>query len=568
MAALIFCAIWPGDHQGLFTYDGTSTSRYFVFQYLPQLLAGMIVLWLSHLQSAVHRIFPFATMASAVDEPHTSGALHDAKLFRTNYLIPDLTYFKYREPVLGVCALIFWLALFTIPLQSSLFQSKYYPSDDIWRWTTVVPIAWALFIIYLLLAVALLLLLLRFALYQTGLKWDPVCLADIMVIFRGSNVLSDFETSEIDPSALRRQRPKSLRIGYWKTSRRDSETFYCIGDQAAPLRRYSLERGKLRSVDDESAWMSEGQHAQKSATFETLQSDIHEPSVRYRWLPWFLKDTFVVLWIVIAIVLLIAFLVVSYLHGAVSVGFLPLLPAPTTSAGFSPADFLYSFLPSFLGLLLYLLWQPIDQYHRALAPFAALSTPHGVSAEESILLDYNAQPPFQMTLIAAIAGHYRLAWISFVSVLSLAIPILGGGVFTALFNVPTQSVRMTASRPGYTALTVFLVIYAFSFLMIWPREKRRLPHDISTLGQLVSYFYRSPLLGDPTFKEPRGKIDLVTRLLGAPAGETMSARYAFAVYKGTDGRDHLGIDRFERPVISEKVARGSKAKRQTDWIGA
>ena len=555
IAALVYCAVWPNSHQGLFAYDGTGTSRYFVFEYLPQTLASFIMVWLLILQSTIHRIFPFITLASGPEE-HTSTVLHDSKLFITNYLLPNLTYFRHREPVLGFVAIIFWLALFTVPLQSSLFQSRYVLPEGVWRWTTVQPVAWTLFSLYLVIVVALLLLLLRFALYETGLKWDPVSLADIIVVFRQSNILSDFETSEIDPSALSRQRPNGLRLGYWKSARRDSETFYCIGDENAPIRRFSLERGKMQPKHDQTDWLPESSRPQRSLTMDTLQSDIHEPARRYRWTPWFLKDTFIVLWIVIAIVLLAAFLVVSFINGGVHLGFLPLLPAPTTPQGFSPADFLYSFLPSFLGILLFLLWQPIDQYFRALQPFASLMHSDGSPAEYSLLLEYNACIPFEVTVRSLFNGHFKLAWISLVSLLSIIFPILAGGVFKAQFNVPTQSVRMEASMPGYEALCVFLIIHTFSFLVIWPTKKRHLPHDISTLGQLVSYFYQSPLLGDGSFRAPRSKVDLVTKLISTPIGETALPRYVFGIYRGLDGREHLGIDRFERPVDGEKAVGG------------
>ena len=297
-------------------------------------------------------------------------------------------------------------------------------------------------------------------------------------------------------------------------------------------------------------------------TVDTLQSDIHDPARRYRWTPWILKDTFVVLWIVIAVVLLTAFLVVSYVNQNVQEGFLPLLPAPTDSLGFSSANFLYSFIPSILGTVLFLLWQPFDQYFRALQPFAALSSTTGSMAENSLLLDYNACFPIEITIKALLNRHFKVAWISFIALLSATIPILAGGVFTAQFHVSSQSVRMTASMPGYIGLTVFLALYAFSFFTLWPGRKRRLPHDISTLGQLVSYFYRSPLLSDAAFREPRSKIDSVTRLISAPPGECSRANYYFGVYRGMDGREHLGLDRFDRPAIvspmSEKLTASEK----------
>lgn len=550
IAGLLFCAIYPTNHSGLWVYDGVGTGRYFVFQYLPTLLASLIIIWVLIIQSATFRVFPFITLAHERVSMN-SAVLHDSALFPANYLLPNMSFFRHQEPLLGLCSITFWLALFTIPLQASLFQSRYYLPEGVWRWTAAQPVAWTLFVLYLLLAVMLVLLSARFATRQTGLKWDPVCLADILSLFHRANFLSDFERSEVEGSPLRYFPAKHLRLGYWMTSNHTNEAFYGIGEENIPVRRYSLERGKMRAVTDLSTFDLEGQQPRESSTFDALQRDIHTPDVRYRWLPWFLKDGFVVAWIIIALVLMIAFVVVSFVNNAVKLGFLPMLPAPTTSQGFSPADFLYSFVPALIGTILFLVWQPIDTSFRALQPFANLASPRGCSADNSLLLDYTSRLPIEVTLKAAVDGHYKVAWISFISLLAITLPVLAGGVFTAQFVIDVQSVRMAADMPGYYALVVFVVIYALSFLIIWPGRKRELPHDINTVGRLISFFYESPLLSDAAFREPRSKIDLQTKLIGTPRGEKASPKYAFGVFMGQDGREHLGIDRLERPGSGE-----------------
>lgn len=454
--------------------------------------------------------------------------------------------------------MIFWLSLFTVPLQSALFQTRFYVIDgqSSWRWTTVQPVGWILLVLYVLLAIALLLVMLRFLLRPSGLKWDPVSLADILVLFHQSNILSDFDGSEISGIGGKNRSFKSYKLGYWTTSKRPNDIFYGIGEDHALVHRYSLEGGKMRVKDPAFATQNfdlEGQQPMKSTTLDSLQTNIHSSSIRYRWLPWFLQDTFVVAWIVIAVVLMLAFVVVSFVNRAVQNGFLPLLPAATNAQGFSPANFLFSFLPSLFGMVLFLVWQPIDIYFRALQPFANLSNPRGTTAEQSLLLDYTSCAPVEITVKAALAGHYKVAYISLISLLSAVLPVLAGGVFTAQFFASTQDVRMAASMPAYEALVVFIVIYALSFLIIWPTRKRRLPHDISTVRQLVSFVYRSPLLSDVVFREPRSKVDLVTRLLGTRAGEPTSPKYAFGVYRGRDGREHLGIDCLQRPESGEML---------------
>jgi len=552
IAGLLFCALWPTSHSGLWEYDGVSTGRYFVFQYLPTILASVIILWLFVIQCAIHRIFPFTVLSSGQDTPN-SGVLHDTAIFPTNYMIPNLTFFKHREPLLGLCSIIFWLSLFTVPLQSCLFQTRYYASDTIWRWTTVIPIAWTLFSLYLLLILSLMIVIFRITLrHSTGLKWDPVSLADIFVLFHKANFLSDFQRSEVEGRHLPYFSAKYLRLGYWRTSKH-SDAFYGIGEENVPTQRYSLDRGRMIPVTDLSNVDLEAQRPEKRSTFDTLQHDIHTPDMRYRWLPWFLRDGAVLAWILIAIAFMIAFIVVSFVNKAVERGFLPQLPAPTTSQGFSPADFLYSFIPSFIGMVLFLIWQPIDMYFRALQPFANLARDKGCSAEESLLLDYPSRLPVEITLTAALDRNFKVAWISFLSLMSITLPILAGGVFTAQFVIAENSVRIAADMPGFYALVVFIVIYALSYSIIWPGRKRELPHDISTVGQLISFVYQSPLLADHIFREPRSKIDLVTKLVGRLTGEKGFSKYGFGTFTGLDRVEHLGIDRLGDPSSVSRI---------------
>ena len=560
IAGLIFSNVWSSRHNGLWQYDGVGTSRYFVFEFLPQLLASVIILWLLVVESAVHRVLPYSVLASE-RATQRSRAMHGLALFPTNFLIPNLSFFAYGEPLLGVCLIVFWLSLFTVPLQSSFFQTKLYgPGIHAgWRWTASQPVGWTLVALYALLVMALLYVLLHFRRRRTGLIWGTGSLADVLVLLEKSNFLSHFERPDITGGSTKSSHARDYRLGYWTTSSGPEDVFYGIGEENVSSRHFSLAGGKLmeKTVEDTPADPRtldlESQRGLGTSTTEILQSDVRSATARYRWIPWFLQDTYVVAWAVIAIVLTIAFILVSFVKQAVRTGFPPLLPAPTTSQGFSPADFLYSFLPSLIGMILFLLWQPIDLYFRALQPFASLASPHGAIAEHSLLLDYLGALPFEVSIRAALAGHFKVAWISFVSIISILLPILGGGIFTAQFVISKQDVLMRACMPAYYALVVFVIIYALSFLVIWPTRKRHLPHDIRTLADLIGFVYQSPLLGDPTFRGIWSKIDLVTRLLGGPPSEMAKVRYGFGVYVGRDGKEHLGVDRLQRQGSGEML---------------
>jgi hypothetical protein len=311
--------------------------------------------------------------------------------------------------------------------------------------------------------------------------------------------------------------------------------------------------------------------------------NIHSPYIRYRWTPWFLRDSAVLAWIIAALILVITFLVVSFVNKAVTRGFNPLLPSRTVSGGFSPADFLYSFLPAFLGMVLFLAWQPISMYFRAVQPFCNLSRPTGADARHSLLLSYPAAGPISVVIQSLRNGDYKVAYVSFIALLSLSIPVLAGGVFTAQFFGSDDEVRMVASTPGYIALCVLVTIYALSYLVVWPTRRRYLPHNFDTVAALMSWLYASPLLGDAALQNVTTKRELVERLAGStvtPAkltgdgdGDTNekrrfgrrtrattriqdgpgAARFAFGVFVGRDGREHLGIDRMQRPGSRDMV---------------
>jgi hypothetical protein len=213
-------------------------------------------------------------------------------------------------------------------------------------------------------------------------------------------------------------------------------------------------------------------------------------------------------------------------------------------------------------------------YFRAVQPFCNLSQPGGADARHSLLLSYPAKTPVMVVTRAVINRDFKVAYISFISMLSMFIPVLAGGVFTAQYFQARDQVEMLASMPGYIGLSVLVSIYALSYLVVWPTRKRYLPHNINTIGGLLSWLYASPLLADGTLQNVRTKQDLVERLDGSPSpsrltGDNLTGQnseavrrgrrkphdtqYAYGIYVGRDGREHLGIDRLQRPGSREML---------------
>ncbi|KAN0074181.1 Protein of unknown function (DUF3433) domain containing protein [Elaphomyces granulatus] len=555
LAGIASCNVSSQRNHGLWDYDGVGGSRYFVFEFLPQLLAILLVIWTFVIQAAIYRTIPFSMMAS---ERQQDDILQQLPILPRKFILPELSHFKHGEPLIGISLWTFWLLHWlAVPLQSCLFQPQYQVLDGqgIWRWTAVQPVGWTLVALYSLLVIALVLLMFRFFLNWTGLRWDPVSLADLIPLIQRSNILSDFDRSEVTVTMRDFLPSRVLRLGYWRTPGSD-EMVYTIGTEDPPdsdhlyrpSRPTTTAEKRPRTADQGPVDLEQGAVSRD----ELFERSLRTPFVRYRWIVWFLEDTFILAWIFIALVLFIAFVLVSFLRGAIQHGFLPLLPTLPDPDGFSASNFLYSFIPSLIGNVLFLAWQPIDVYFRALQPFASMSR-EGTSAENSLLLSYPACLPVEITILALVARHYKVAWVSFMSIASLTLPVLAGGVFIALYYPTEDQVRISACLPAFYALVAFCAIYMLSFLVIWPRRPRYLPHDITTLADLISFLYPSSLLTDKLLREPASKVDLVTRLVISAPGEKTSPTYGFGIFRGRDGKDHLGIDRVHIPGREDMI---------------
>ena len=348
--------------------------------------------------------------------------------------------------------------------------------------------------------------------------------------------------------------------------------------------------------------------------------DIRSPDVRLKYLPWYLRDTSVIAWIVTALVLLIAWLVVSFVNNAVRQGFLPQVAARTGSTGFSASNFLYSFVPALIGHFLFLVILTFDYSLRALRPYISLSSTGGATAEASLLVDYSARLPVSVTLAALQNKHYQTALLSLVSLTSLSLPILAGGCFWTQYYPNTSAVRVAADLPAYYALCFFMALYGLSILALLPDRRRAvLPHRSSSLAETISWVYQSQILSDRAFARPQTKPELVTRLMGSDyldrtwtrsltsllrpsrdnlrgdsptdptlpviekkgkgtkkdvleakqdsAGDPGKIRYGFGIHVGRDGLEHLGIDRVKRGDRGGRDLVIWEEQRRRSWAG-
>jgi hypothetical protein len=612
LAGLIATAVSSNRNGGggLWDYGTFGDGRYFVFEYLPTLLGMLLFLWLIQIQTALQRVVPFISMAS--DSFHQRSEAVFLRLYPTQFLLPNIQHFRAGHRRVGACNIIFWLFSWTVPLLASSFNVRYDLDRNVWRWVAVQGVIWTVAVLYILLVTALAALALYLNQNQSGLKWDPRSLADIIALLERANIMGNYNGSEtFEKADWHLVANRADRIGYWTTTKRPNDIFYGIGEEGGEIRRYSVEQGRIREQAPE---REHGNDHGEQGDF-SIRMDIRSPGVRLRYLPWYLKDTSVIAWIVIASVLLIAFLVVSFVNSAVRFGFLPQVFARTDAGGFSASNFLYSFVPALIGQFLFLALLSLDYSLRVLQPYISLSSQGGATAEQSLLVDYACRLPFSVTLSAIENKHFQTAVLSLVSLASMSLPILAGGCFWTQYYNNEEIVRVAADLPGYYALCFFLTLYTLSLFALLPgRRRAALPHRSNSISEIISWVYQSPILGDRAFARPQTKPELVARLMGntymertwtrsivslvRPSRDNLRAdsptdpalnekqndrrprrnsvtepgriRYGFGIHVGRDGCEHLGIDRVRRGDRSGRelvIWEEQRKNKRTSWNG-
>ena len=480
MIAVMLCAIYSIYHTGLVAWaGGIEGGRYFVFSFLPQILAAVMTLLIQEVMRTSRRVLPFTLMAMDRPESRASG------LF-LSLCLKSLLWPRWDGPLrINIANLFLWCSIFTIPLQSCLFSVVFF--DGSWRWTAVQGIAWTLVAIYFFVLIGVSMTALFYYQRATGLMWDPRSLADIVALLPKSNSLKDYSGTDTMGSKYeirRNLRLRSDRLGYWRTRNQAQGIFYCVGEEGASTREYTLKGGKTYERSSRS-------EIYRSSDVEK-GGDLFSKEVRFHHVPWYLCDSFVILWVVAGFILLLALIIVSFLPSTtIRNGFTPEASPIANGQGFSPADFLYSFVPSLLGLLLYLFLQPLDMSLRQLQPWAELGRDGGSTADQSLLSDYTARSPLGCAWSSFNAGHYRVAIISFLCFLFILLPVLAGGLFFAL-TTPSNEVRMVPNLPAFYILLAFLILYLVCLLILIPnRRLLHLPHATDCLAEIFSFVYNS-----------------------------------------------------------------------------
>ncbi|RYC60550.1 hypothetical protein CHU98_g5652 [Xylaria longipes] len=546
IAALIFSAVYSISRNGFTVYSGTIYGgQYFLFRVLPQLVGAIFLIYAQCIIAAVFRIFPFSAMASD-DRRERRNAVF-LPLYPKLFLWPQL----FGPWHVWVPTLVVWLMNFTIPLLSSLYTVALV--DGVWTWSTVQGVAWTLVAVYVSLLLSTVVLFVYWRRRRTGMieTWDVRSIADIIFLVSQSNSLPQYRG--LETAATRRKMEKILdgtaeRLGYWTTPEvPENAIFWGFG---VPTTEDDLELEKW----DKKNWAAQ-RDSSRPVTLTDVEDQKEPWAVRYRYLPWCFRDSQIIFFVVIGTILFIALVVVSFLPSTdIRNGFLPHLSAAPLPGAFSPADFLYSFLPSLVGLALFLGFQSLELTLRILAPWGELAREEGSRADTSLLLDYAACLPWQSTFKALRLKHWHVAFVTFLSPLFVLIPVLSGGLFMAL-TPPSGAVNIYPNIPIFAVILTLLFLYLAALASLVPnRRKFRLPHAVTCLAEIMSFCCNEQLRTDEAFDQTMTSKRL--QFKGAlDCGKDWHRQGRWTFGAGMNNEERIGIKRYSKFTVNSTKLR-------------
>jgi hypothetical protein len=170
---------------------------------------------------------PYISMASPLDTPQDEKHRRLARTLEATYTDTSALFTPARNRhwlyFLGYLS-NFILTITMVPLKASLIQLS--PDSTGWVIVILPGVAYTLMAMYGWLVFCSLAILIRLYNRETGLKWDPVSLADQMALVQSSNCLAMYQGLEYlqrmeCTKALRERSPGygALRLGYWQHRR-------------------------------------------------------------------------------------------------------------------------------------------------------------------------------------------------------------------------------------------------------------------------------------------------------------------------------------------------------------
>ncbi|CZR65376.1 uncharacterized protein PAC_15276 [Phialocephala subalpina] len=513
-------------------YHVTKTSHHLAFRYVPPAIGTLTTVWWRTIISTLARMTPYMTMAGDygnVRNPRRLQQLLQNAYAHAVFEPMDLTSVTARNDWLLFISLIvqFVIMIMIIPLKAVFIQIV--ADEPGWTVIVVPGVGYALIAIYSTLILVIIAIIASHWGRETGLKWDPVSLADQLSLVQGSNVLYilqglEFALSKACTKELKKRSPfyGIVRLGYWKhkTTGKIWHGLACIPPRLETPLDYELQR-----VED-------------------------PENYRYFSVPFLLSDDLLSLYAV-GLTVIIALTITGLVNGRVERGINAIFSTWTLNKSGVTVEMLdnwaegfrYRFLPVFCMTLGSALWIRADLFYRWTEPFARMD---GMSdASLNIFLDYPSVPPVVITRVAAFSA---------LALISIAPPIIATGVF---ISTPTPNGYTISIEPiNFWTCFVLLNLYLIFLLIVRPPPNYRLPRSIRSIADVLTYCYASKLLDDvgPDGKPVFSAQDIDDERIHMKSRIRLTKkRYQFGLYLGNDGKRHLGFDVAVRDVDGKLV---------------
>ncbi|KAG4428122.1 hypothetical protein IFR05_016396 [Cadophora sp. M221] len=440
---------------------------YFFIQIFPAVVGTITASFLRGITVTLSRITPFLLCASE------SGTTTGKTILREYFPDPSIRdAFKTKSFILSYAWILFIFGSFILGFKASLLNTD---MTDGYREAIVAT--WALYpliCIYSFVALFMVVVILKMELAgSTGLRWDPVSLADHLVLFRHSNFMRFFEGTDMASrdSMSNVLGGLPLRLGYWIRVDGTSSTYwhgFGMLERGINELESRTQPGAVRNVSHESA-----------------------QKLRYRSTYTNMKRVSMYIWTTIAFVLcglFIAALITNMVNG---------YDIPFSADW---ASFLFSFVLTFVVSQFTWFWEDLDLFTRSTQPFMHADSPQ--PAAENLLLEYNCALPYIVTYTALTNRHWKVARISALAPLQRLLPILVGGSISVVDN-GNDTCKCSASLP----LFIVIVIWLFVYVILIPYEileagyRRHLPRNYCSIADIISWTYASKLLNEGNLLE-------------------------------------------------------------------
>lgn len=226
--AIISVILWARAEQGFIHIHRSQAML--AFRYVPVVLASISTIWFRAVFAAYGRMHPYivmsSTYASKSKAERKDGVIKQIRPSPDQIFVPSGWHFSQLiltgRWLLCVCGLTLFTAVeLLIPLKAILVQIT--PGNGGWTIAISPKMGYTIISIYGMLSLSTLAILIKFYKRATGLKWDPVSIADQLALVQGSTfgrLFIGLETAG-DPSypqtlKKRGQLLGSPRLGYWR----------------------------------------------------------------------------------------------------------------------------------------------------------------------------------------------------------------------------------------------------------------------------------------------------------------------------------------------------------------